>query len=147
VVSDIGSRANKCKACIALSRIVGIPSGRSLPLDLGIWIRRSGCGRYPRDANDIAPASFFWDESQSSLSTPGVFLPSFSVTRRTASNLPLAERVNRCCKAFALFHLLCCTAFTIRAWSRRTSPSIVAQLRVSHFRLWPKAAPACAVIC
>jgi hypothetical protein len=77
----------------------------------------------------------------------GVFVPSFSVTRRAASNLPLAERISRCGKAFALFHLLCCTAFTIRAWSRPTSPSIVAQLRVSHVRFWPKAAPACAVIC
>src|SRR5215475_9892974 len=57
---------------------------------------------------------------QRTLSTPGVFLPWFSVTRRTAKALPLNEWVRRCCKAFTLFHFLACAAFTIRIWSRRT---------------------------
>src|SRR5260370_34812512 len=37
-------------------------------------------------------------------STPAVFLPLFSVTRRTARTLPLYEQVSRRCKAFTLFH-------------------------------------------
>ena len=50
----------------------------------------------------------------------GVFLPLFSVTRRTARTLPLYEQVNRRCKAFTLFHLLAFVACTIRTWSLRT---------------------------
>src|SRR5216684_758309 len=64
--------------------------------------------------------AFFSGVSQITLSTPGVFLPWFSVTRRTASALPLNEWVSRCCKARALFHRPAFVAFTMRAWSRRT---------------------------
>src|SRR5208282_286569 len=35
-VSEMGSKANKCTACIALSFIVGIPSGRILSLLFGM---------------------------------------------------------------------------------------------------------------
>jgi hypothetical protein len=104
-------------------------------------------GRYALAESDFASANFLWEVSQSSLSTPGVLLPSFPVTRRTASNLAFAERVSRCCRAFALFHLPACTAFTIRVWSRRTSSSMVRQSMASHCSVRSKAAPACAVIC
>jgi len=43
-----------------------------------------------------------------------VFLPAFSVTRRTARTLPLYEQVSRCCKAFTLFHRPAFHACTIR---------------------------------
>src|SRR5713101_6794097 len=41
-VSAMGSRACRYSACIALSFIVGIPSGRFFPLGFGIYTRRSG---------------------------------------------------------------------------------------------------------
>lgn len=47
-------------------------------------------------------------------STPGVLLPLFSVTRLKASRLPLCERVNKRCKAFALPYLPSRTALAIR---------------------------------
>src|SRR6266699_3681098 len=64
--------------------------------------------------------AFLSGVSQMSLSTPAVFLPWFSVTRRTARALPLNEWVSRRCKAYTLFHLPSCFAFTIRAWRRLT---------------------------
>ena len=36
IVSEIGSRASRCKACIALQRIDGIESGLSLPFLFGM---------------------------------------------------------------------------------------------------------------
>src|SRR6202008_2169393 len=48
VDSDTGSKASRYKACIALSRMVGMPSGRSFPLALGMKTLRSGRGLYPR---------------------------------------------------------------------------------------------------
>jgi len=44
VVSATGDNASRCNACMARSRIVGIPSGLNLPLAFGMWTRRSGCG-------------------------------------------------------------------------------------------------------
>src|SRR5207244_11676135 len=49
--------------------------------------------------------AFFSGVSQITLSTPGVFLPWFSVTRRTARALPLNEWVKRRCNACTLPHL------------------------------------------
>ena len=34
--SNTGSRASRYNACMALSRMVGIPSGRSFPFDFGM---------------------------------------------------------------------------------------------------------------
>ncbi len=48
-------------------------------------------------------------------STPGVFLPWFSVTRLTARALPLNEWVKSRCKAWTLPHLFSFVAFTILA--------------------------------
>ncbi len=57
---------------------------------------------------------------QISPSTPGVFRPWFSVTRRTARALLLNERVKIRCKAFTLPHFFAFVALTIRIWSRHT---------------------------
>ena len=54
--------------------------------------------------------AFLSGVSQMSLSTPGVFLPWFSVTRLTARALPLNEWVSRRCKALTLPHLPSCVA-------------------------------------
>ncbi len=83
-------------------------------------------------------------------STPGVFLPWFSVTRRTAKALPLNEWVSRCCRAFTLPHRPAFVAFTIRAWSRRTFSWTARQLRACQSTSAWEAAPAghcAAVIC
>ena len=57
----------------------------------------------------------FWVEVlQIWLSTPGVRLPTFSVTRLTARALPLNEWVSNRCKAFTLPQRPSCVAFTIR---------------------------------
>src|SRR5712692_8562505 len=86
---------------------------------------------------------------QVSPSTPGVRLPVFSVTRRTARALPLNEWVSRRCSAFTLPHLPSCVALTIRAWSRRTVRWTVDQLMLCQFTSVWEAAPAnvFAVIC
>ena len=87
----------------------------------------SGCKRDAVAAADSRGAAtresavVFWlGVRQISPSTPGVDLPLFSVTRRTASALPLNEWVSRRCKDATLFHLPSCVAFTMRAWRRRT---------------------------
>src|SRR5580693_6092622 len=51
---------------------------------------------------------FFSGVSQISWSTPGVFLPLFSVTRRTARTLPLWEWVSKRCRARTLPHAFLC---------------------------------------
>lgn len=50
-------------------------------------------------------------------STPGVFLPWFSVIRLTAMALPLKECVSNRCQAFTLPQRPSCVAFTIRICS------------------------------
>lgn len=67
-----------------------------LHFDLGLWIR-SGV-------------------DQVSQSILAVLFPQFSVTLLTAIVLPLKECVSNRCKAFTLFHLLSCIAFTICVW-------------------------------
>src|ERR1017187_9391679 len=85
--------------------------------------------------------------SQISWSTPGVFLPWFSVTRRTARTLPLYEWVSRRCKARTLPHLLAFVACTIRTWSRRTLRLMACQSRPYHSAASRETAPtACAVV-
>ena len=105
---------------MARSRIVGMPRGR-----LAVALRDVDA---PQRAGLVAPlpqvaataVAFFAGVSQVTPSTPGVVLPWFSVTRRTARALPLNEWVSRCCKALPCPSLPSCVAFTIRAWSRRT---------------------------
>jgi hypothetical protein len=86
---------------------------------------------------------------QVTLSPPGVFLPWFSVPRRTARALPLNEWVSRRCRAFTLPHLPSCVALTIRAWSRRTWRWTADQSMARQFTSLWEAAPAnvFAVIC
>src|SRR5580692_5142811 len=95
-------------------------------------MRRSGCGLYPRRLSRPIAIVLLRGVFQVILSTPGVRLPEFSVTRRMARSLPLRERVSRCCKAFTLCHLPACIAFTIRAWSRLTLASATSQSVSSH---------------
>jgi hypothetical protein len=82
-------------------------------------------------------------------STPEVRLPWFSVTRFTAKALAENEWVSSCCKACTLPHLLSCTAFTIRAWSRRTLRCTVGQSMACQSTVAWETAPAVAsaVIC
>ena len=56
-------------------------------------------------------------------------MPGFSLTRSTASSLALRERVRRCCRACTLPHFPCCTALTMRFWSRHTIPRARASSR------------------
>ena len=100
--------------------MAAIPKGRFFPLLLGIYTRLSGRGLYPCRSNLDIAAAFFLGVSQISPSSPGVLLPRFSVTLLTANALPLNEWVSKRCRGLTLRHLPSCTAFTIRAWSRRT---------------------------
>ncbi len=75
---------------------------------------------YPRRFIDATALIFASGVFQMILSTPGVFLPLFSVTRLTANALPLNEWVSSHCKAFTLLYLPTCVAFTIRVCSRLT---------------------------
>jgi hypothetical protein len=79
---------------------VGMPSGLIFPFFFGIITRRSGRAEYPRLFNDAIALVFAPGVFQMTLSTPGVFLPLFSVTRLTANARPLNEWVSSHCKAF-----------------------------------------------
>lgn len=100
--------------------MVGIPKGRSLPLALGIKTRRNGRGLYPRRFNSPMAAHRRSGVSHSVRSTPAVRLPWFSVTRRTANNLPHNERVNIRCRVFTRRQLPTDVAFAIRICIPRT---------------------------
>src|ERR1700732_1092851 len=69
--------------------MTGIPSGRFFVVlpRLGMYTRRSGCGRRPRLSNRWMARHLASGVVQISPSTPGVRLPSFSDTRFTASTL------------------------------------------------------------
>ena len=43
--SKIGSSTSSAAVCTTRSRTVGMPSGRSRPSGLGMYTRRTGCGR------------------------------------------------------------------------------------------------------
>ncbi len=100
-------------------------------------------------ASGVWPFLCFPGLSRVTLSTPGVFLPWFSVTRRTARALPLNEWVSRCCKACTLCHLPAFVALTIRACSRRTVSLTVFQwMECQSVERWETAPAECsAVIC
>jgi hypothetical protein len=114
VDSDTGSNASRYRACIALSFMVGMPSGRSFPLALGIKTLRKGRGLYPRRFNLPMASHRLSGESHSSRSTPAVRAPWFCVTRRTAYNLADNVRVSIRCSAFTLRQSPSRVAFAIR---------------------------------
>src|SRR5215471_4844559 len=77
---------------------------------------------------------------QVTLSTPGVFLPWFSVTRLTARALPLNEWVSKCCKACTLCHLPAFAPRTIPASSRRTfSLTVFHGMECQSIKMWETA--------
>src|ERR1700738_115382 len=124
-----------------------MPSGLIFPFFFGIITRRSGRAEYPRLFNDAIALVFALDVFQVSLSTPGLFLPLFSVTRLTANARPLTEWVSSHCRAFTLLWRPACCVFTIRVCSRLTCRWTWAQLMPSHVK--PEGARACvaALIC
>src|SRR5260370_9156291 len=97
-----------------------MPSGLNFPFFFGIITLRSGRAEYPRLFNDAIALVFALGVFQVTLSTPGVFLPLFSVTRFTANALPLNEWVRTHSTAFALLCLPASVDFTIRVCSRLT---------------------------
>jgi hypothetical protein len=73
----MGSRTIRRPCCTTLSSIEGIPSGRSLPLLFGIYVRRTAVGQYVPFRN-LSESRRIRGKSTSSavrLSTPGVRLP------------------------------------------------------------------------
>ena len=114
VDSATGSSASRYRACIALSRMVGMPRGRSFPLALGIKTLRNGRGLYPRRFNLPMASHRRSGESHSSRSTPAVRAPWFCVTRRTAYNFADNVRVSIRCRAFTLRQSPSRVAFAIR---------------------------------
>src|ERR1700687_2663349 len=116
----MGSSASKWSACMARHFITGVQSALVLAFVLIINPLRGGRGESPRLFNDAIALVFAPGVFHVTLSTPGVFLPSFSVTRLTAIALPLNEWVSNHCQAFTLLCLPPCVAFTIRVCSRLT---------------------------
>ncbi|ETR65465.1 MAG: hypothetical protein OMM_06038 [Candidatus Magnetoglobus multicellularis str. Araruama] len=141
VHSAIGSNANFHSACMALSFIVGIPSGRFLPLLLGMYILLSGDARYPFFLSCWIPSDFRFGVFHSSLSIPAVRLPLFSVTRLTAKARPPNERVRICCKALTSLYFPSRKAFTIRTCRRRTFRLTFFQLISCHSIVSRRLAP------
>src|SRR3984893_11312257 len=94
--------------------ITGMPRGLVRLFFFRIKPLRSGRVEYPRLFNDAIALVFAAGVFHVTLSTPGVFLPLFSVTRFTANARPLNEWVSSHCRAFTLLWRPACTAFTIR---------------------------------
>ena len=86
MVSAAGSGAGRYNACIALSLIVGMPSGLFLPFFFGISIRLSGEALQPLRLSDKAPFIFLAGVFHISPSVPGVFAPLPVLTRNAANN-------------------------------------------------------------
>ena len=84
VVSDTGSNAIRQSACMALSFIVGIPNGRSLPLLFLMWTLLNGFGWQPLRLSSLIACVFASGFSHVSMSTPGVLPPPLEVTLFTA---------------------------------------------------------------
>src|SRR5262249_47352620 len=116
----MGSSPSRYNACMARSRMVGIPRARRFPVLLGMDTRRSGCGWYPSRRRVLKAVDLASGVFQRPPSTPGVFAPELLTARKRARARPLNEGVSRSTRALTLFHLPSATAFTIRAWSRRT---------------------------
>src|SRR3977135_4324770 len=127
---------------MARSCRVGMLKGRSLPFFLGIYIRRNGCGRYPRRFRFCAAAYFCLSVLHSLLSTPGVFAPLFSGPRLTAKSLAERECVSSHDKAFALPYFPARIAFAIRNCSLLTTCRILGQLTASQSDTLLEDAPA-----
>ncbi|EMS82383.1 hypothetical protein LEP1GSC073_0547 [Leptospira noguchii str. Cascata] len=85
-------RINKVAICTTLSRIVGIPNGRSFPFDFGIYTRFIGLGRYVFSWSSFCscrrkPKWPISNDSISSILTPSIpALPPFRFTLWYAQN-------------------------------------------------------------
>jgi hypothetical protein len=97
-----------------------------------MYTRLNGMGWYPRRLSSVIPRAFDTGVDHTTLSTPGVLCPRFSVTRRTANALPLNERVRNLCKAFTLRQFRSFVALAIRICRFRTFPVTVAQSMPCH---------------
>src|SRR6202158_6300149 len=109
----MGSNASKWSACMARHFIAGMASRLVLPFFFRINTLRRGKGEYPRLFNDAIALVFATGVFHVTLSTPGVFLPLFSVTRFTANARPLNEWVSSHCTAFTLLWRRARTAFSL----------------------------------
>src|SRR5258707_9959452 len=98
----------------------GMPGCLALRFVFRIKPRQSERAKKPRLFNDAIALAFAAGVFHVTLSTPGVFLPLFSVTRFTANARPLNEWVSSHCRAFTLLWRPACTAFTIRVCSPLT---------------------------
>jgi hypothetical protein len=97
-----------------------------------MYTRLNGMGWYPRRWSSVIPRAFDTGVDHTTLSTPGVLCPRFSVTRRTANALPLNERVRNLCKAFTLRQFRSFVALAIRICRFRTFPVTLAQSMPCH---------------
>ena len=124
----MGSSAMRKRACIALSLMVGMPSGRIFPFFLGMYTRLSGFGLYPLNVKELMALQRSSGVSQVSPSTPAVLPPLFDVTRLTAKALAANEFTKICWRLLTLPTRFAFRAFTILTCSLRTSASHRVQL-------------------
>ena len=114
--SKIGVSTSVTAICTTRSRIVGIPSGRCRPSALGMYRRRTGCGRY------VPARSASWISS-STRSTPYCSI-SASVTRSTPAE-PRFDLTRR----HASWRTSRLQIRSSRAWKRRSGARLAATQR------------------
>ena len=90
---------------MALSFIVGIPSGLIFPFFFGMLTLFSGRALYPLRFKEHTAFIFLASVSHSTWSIPAVRFPLLVVTFLTANTLASKEVTRRCCKAFTLLYL------------------------------------------
>ncbi len=126
--SKMGLNTSVAAICATRSRTVGIPSGRRRPSALGIYRRRTSCGRYV-PARSAVPSSSRKASTPRcsisasvSLSTPAE--PRFRLTRRHASRRTSSLQIR-----------------SIRAWKHRFRDRLAAaQRRRCNWRTWSRGA-------
>jgi hypothetical protein len=133
MVAAIGCKACRYRACRARSPIAGIDKGRRVPFFLGISLRFKGTGRERCHRPLCSTAwAFFSGVSQRSPSTPGVFVPVFSVTRLPAKARAAHECTNRELRRLTLRQAPAWTAWTLRRCRERTRRWQAAQFIRCH---------------
>ena len=90
---------------MALSLIVGTPSGLIFPFAFGMLTLFRGRALYPLCFKERIAPNFLASVFHKTRSTPTVRFPLLEVTFLTARALALKEVTKRCCRAFTLPYL------------------------------------------
>ena len=147
--SKTGSSTTFAAACTTRSRMAGIPNGLWRPSALGMYTRRTGCGRY-RPSRSSSP-SFARNPSTPPCSIVSMVAPSMPAAPALAFTSPhaLSKMSSRYTLSYSAWNRRVALAFAARysaLWSSRAAStvSLATWAFTSPYPLWthgPSAAP------